>query len=79
MSKVTVEVNYAGVGELLRSAAVASVVKKQADRIAGRCGTGYKTDQKVLNTRVVASTYTGTDAAARDNSKNNTLLKAVSG
>lgn len=79
MSKVKVELNYAGVGELLRSEEIAGAVKEVAEQVAARAGDGYATDTYQAGTRVIASVYTETEEAMRDNLENNTLLKAVSG
>lgn len=78
MSKVKVEVNYAGVGELLKSKELESYMKETASSIASGLGSGYGYSTKKLGTRVVASVTAFTDEAARENAQNNTLLRAVS-
>ena len=77
MSNVKCVVNTKAVGELLRSPEMAGYVKAEADSRAAGLGAGYGTDSKVLKTRVVSSIFTETMEAAADNSKNNSLLKAV--
>lgn len=77
MSKVKCVVDRKAVGELLRSGEMAACIKAEADSRAAGLGDGYATDSKVLGTRVVSSIFTETLAAAIDNSRNNTLLKAV--
>ena len=79
MSKIRVELNYAGVGELLKSQEIADTVKEVAEQVADRAGDGYATDVYQAGTRVIASVYTETEEAMKDNLENNTLLKAVSG
>lgn len=79
MSKVRIELNYAGVGELLHSKEIAGAVKEVADQVAARAGEGYATDTYQAGTRVIASVYTETVEAMKNNLENNTLLKAVSG
>lgn len=79
MSKIRVELNYAGVGELLKSQEIADTVKEVAEQVAARAGDGYATDVYQAGTRVIASVYTETEEAMKDNLENNTLLKAVSG
>jgi hypothetical protein len=69
------KLNYQGVGELLHSSAMESVLMSYANATAGRAGTGYKAMQ--MGTRVIV--VTDTDEAAQDNLDNNTLLKAVRG
>ena len=78
MSKVKIELNRAGIGALLKSEEVRNCVKGIADQKAAQCGTGYASDSYVAGTRVIASVYTETAEAAKDNLENNTLLKAVS-
>lgn len=78
MAKVLhVELNEAGVRELLQSSEMMSICKGHADRIAARAGSGYEVTTYTGRTRVNASVHAATDKAARDNLKNNTLLKAV--
>jgi hydroxymethylglutaryl-CoA reductase len=79
LSKIRVELNYAGVGELLKSQEIADTVKEVAEQVAARAGDGYATDVYQTGTRVIASVYTETEEAMKDNIENNTLLKAVSG
>lgn len=76
---VKVELNSEGVRELLQSAEMKAFCKQLADGIAGRAGDGYQVTTYTGRTRVNASVIAATDAAKRDNMKNNTLLKAVKG
>ena len=78
MSKVRIEVNYAGVGALLHSEEVAALVGKEASTRASSLGNGYSSDVYQAGTRVIASVFTETPEAARDNMRNNSLLRAVS-
>lgn len=75
MSKVRIELNSAGVRELLRSGEMGGIVSGLAGAAAARCGVGYASDQKLMPTRVVASVYTETAEAMRDNLQNNTILR----
>ena len=77
MSSVKVKLSYEGLGSILRSQEMAALVKSEADRRAASLGDGYATDSKSMGTRQIASIFTQTGEAARDNMKNNTLLKAV--
>lgn len=79
MSKVRIELNSAGIRELLRSEEMGAIVEGHASAIAGRCGEGYAFDRKLMPGRVIASAYTDTKEARRDNSENNTLLKSLGG
>ena len=75
MSKLRVELNSAGVRELLRSPELRAIVEKQARAARQRAGDGY--EGYTAQTRVVALVGTATGAAEADNLKNNTLLKAL--
>lgn len=75
MAKVKYKTNYAGVGRLLKSPEMRSVVDSNAAKIKKNAGDDY--DVKYANTRAVAFVQTGNDKAVQDNLDNNTLLKAV--
>ncbi len=77
MSKVRIELNSAGVRELLRSDDLGEKLEALAEGISGRCGEGYEYDRKLMPTRVIASVYTGDNAAAHDNMQNNTILRSL--
>ena len=78
MSSFRLECDYTEIGnQLLKSAWVDSILAEVSGTIAGRCGAGYATDQKSMGTRHIASVYTETDEAKRDNMDNNTLLRAL--
>lgn len=72
------ELNYSGVGEILRSSGVESFLKSEAGKRANSLGAGYGTSTYHAGTRVIASIATLSDEAAKDNLRNNSLLKAVS-
>ena len=76
--EVILEMNDAGMQELLKSEAMQSILQEKASAIAKAAGPEYKTDIKTMGTRVIASVYTEDEKAIRDNLKHNTLLKAVS-
>ena len=69
------EINRAGVRELLRSDEMGAVIEGKAAEIAARCGNGYEHDRKLMPTRVIASVFTATPQAASDNFDNNTILR----
>ena len=78
MSKgIRIELNRAGVRALLKSQEMEAGLQGLADGIRDRCGAGYGSDTKQMGTRVIASIYTDDDAARRDNSENNTILRAL--
>ena len=77
-AKFHFELNSAGVRELLKSPYIASCCRSAAEEIAARAGDGYQaTDTYIGRNRVNVSVEAATSKAARDNLKNNTLLKAV--
>ena len=78
MANIRIELNSEGVRELLKSPEMAAICREQADRIAGRAGSGYEVTTYTGKNRVNASVHAATEEAWRDNLKNNTLLKAVS-
>jgi len=73
--KVVFKLNYSGVGKLLKSNGMQKILDDKVKEIAGRCGSGYESDTKMMGTRVIASVYTQTTEAKRDNLNNNTILK----
>lgn len=71
------ELNRAGVGELLRSQAVADYLMGAASDMKAAAGDGYEIMQGFDRVSVLITT--GTDKARQDNLENNTLLKAMGG
>jgi phage-related protein len=78
MSK-TFKLNRAGVRQLMQSTEMQAVLQEKASQIAARCGDGYEQDIMVGRNRANAQVWAETSQAKRDNSKNNTILKAVRG
>lgn len=62
---------------LLKSAEMESIVREKANEAVKRLHDGYEADTHVGKNRVNASVRTKTYAAVKDNSKNNSLLRAV--
>ncbi|HEP1182161.1 TPA: hypothetical protein ACP17E_000016 [Streptococcus pyogenes] len=77
MSKFKFKLNRAGVAELMKSSEMQQVLTAKATAIRERCGDGYVQDIHVGKNRANAMVSTKTIKAKKDNSKNNTLLKAV--
>lgn len=77
MNKIRFELNRAGVRELLRSQAAKEVCAGYASEVRKRCGDGYETDAYTGRNRVNARIWASTAEAGKDNSDNNTLLKAL--
>ena len=77
MAKSKFKLNYAGVGQLMKSAEMQNVLEEKATAIKNRCGDGYGQDVYVGKSRDNAMVFADSSAAKRDNMKNNTILKAV--
>ena len=77
MGNVQIELNAAGVRELLQSPEMEAVCLQYAQAIAGRAGDGYTVDSRVGRNRVNARVTASSEKARKDNLKNNTLLKAM--
>lgn len=73
------KLNRKGVRQLMQSQEMQAVLREKASQIAARCGDGYEQDIMVGKNRANAMVTASTYAAKRDNSKNNTILKAVRG
>lgn len=78
MSKIRVELNSAGVREMLKSAGATAECMSYAQRIALACGDGYKAEGRSYPERTGAAVFAETREARRDNLKNNTLLRNLS-
>lgn len=77
MSNSKFKLNSSGVRQLLQSAEMQNVLAAKATEIKTRAGDGFEQDTYVGKTRANAMVYADTYEAKRNNSKNNTLLKAV--
>lgn len=77
MAKIKFKLNYAGVGQLLKSQEMQTVLNSYASDMASRSGAGYEAETFVGFDRAHAVVKTVTPEARRENSENNTLLKAV--
>ena len=75
-----VNINYDGVGELLKSDWAAECCAETAEDIAVRAGDGYEVaEPHQTGQRVAVNVYAATEEAQRDNYDNNTVLKAIGG
>lgn len=77
MAKVKIELNSSGIRQLLKSEEMGQMLKQQAEQVRARCGSGYSTDLYQASSRVIAGVFTETAEAAKQNSRENTLLKAL--
>lgn len=79
MANFRFELNYAGVGELLKSKKMADVLAEHGSAVLGRLPSGYGMSKGETSQRAKVTVGTRTRAAESDNKKNNTLLKALGG
>ena len=77
MSKLKVELNRAGVRELLQSEEMMEVCEEYASEVMQRVGSGYELSKHTGKNRVNVSVQAATIEAIQDNLDNNTLLKAI--
>lgn len=79
MSNVRIEINYAGIGELLRSEEVRAIVEGHAAGIAQSLGDGYEysTGYGAKDGRVRSYVHAKSKKAIKENLENNTMLKEV--
>lgn len=77
MSKIEIELNSAGIRELLRSQEIMDALQEAADGIRTQLGEQYQTDQYVGSGRANVSVYTDDPAALRNNEQSNAMLKAM--
>lgn len=77
MSKWKVQLNKEAVRQLLKSEEMQGLVSSKASEIRNRCGDGYDQDIHVGRNRANAMVWAETAKAKKDNSENNTILKAV--
>ena len=78
-SNTRIEINYAGVGELLKSAEMAALMEQFGVQIAARAGSDYAVRVHNSGQRQIANVYPASEEAARDNYENKTLIRALGG
>lgn len=79
MAKKGFELDRKGVRELLKSADMAKVIDEYTQRVCNNAGgpsSGYTSNVQTAN-RAVGRVFAFNSAALKDNSENNTLLKAL--
>lgn len=77
MSKFKFELNQAGVRALMQSPEMQSILKDKAGNAVNRLGSGYDSDIFVGKNRANAMVYADSFKARLENSRENTILKAV--
>ena len=76
-SNLKIELDRAGVRELLRSEEMRAACEEQGQRILGNLGPGYEKDSFVGKNRVNVEVRTADMVGIMDNLNNNSLLKAI--
>lgn len=76
MSKIQVKLNYAGVRELLKSAEMRAVLDGYANGVMRQLDDGYEIEHRITD-RAVVAVGAVTAKARVQNSRDNTLLKAL--
>lgn len=77
MANVKIELNDAGVKELLKSQEIKEACREVADRVQRSAGEGFVLEERNYPERSGYSVRVDSAEAARKNSKHNTLLKAL--
>lgn len=77
MAKVDIVLNKAGVKELLRSGEMMAICEERANNALKQLGDGYAVTTHTGKNRVNAEVATDSFKAMHENSKNNTILKAL--
>lgn len=79
MSKVKVVLNRSGVRALMQSKEMQKICTDHANKARSKLGSGYEVTSMVGKTRCNAEIAAISQAARKENSKNNTIMKAVGG
>lgn len=77
MAKIRIEVNDAGIREILKSDAVQADLQARANRIAAAAGSGMEASAFIGRTRARASVITATAKARKAEATNRSLTKAL--
>ena len=77
MSDFLLELNQAGVRELLKSAGMQNAVNEVGEQILNACGDGYEVKHSVGRTRATCTVHPATAKAYYSNRKHKTLQKAL--
>lgn len=78
MAKVKFKLDLAGLNQLMKSGEMQAVLNSAANQIAAAAGDGFEVERAHPISFVgIAAVHAETTEARRDNSENNTLLKAA--
>ena len=78
MGKVGIKLNMPGINAVMKGGGIQSVLKAAGDSVASSAGEGYAAEVRTINWIAVCNIYPDSKQAAKDNYKNNSLLKALS-
>lgn len=78
MSKVRFELNLAGINELMKSPEMESHLAVAARKVADAAGEGYASDTHQADFTAIGTAFPNSAEAAKENYRENTLLKALS-
>jgi tRNA A37 threonylcarbamoyltransferase TsaD len=76
-SKVRIDINSAGIQEVLKSSQVRAFLLAKAQRIAAAAGPGMVASSRIGQTRARASVITDTYKAKRAEATNRSLTRAI--
>ncbi len=79
MGNLRIELNHAGIRDMLRSPEARAVCEKYAKAAQTRLGDDHVASSYTGSSRVNASVYAVSEKAKRANMKENTILKAMRG
>jgi hypothetical protein len=79
MANVKFKLNKQGVKELMKSPEMMQIVTEYANNALGRLGEGYEVNTRTGRNRVNAEIRAESYMARKDNSENNSILKALRG
>ena len=77
MSKGKIKLNMRGLNELMKSPEMQAHLDRAGSAVASAAGSGYAHRTHVADYVAITNVYAETKEAKRENSENNTLLKAV--
>lgn len=76
--KVEIKLNLPGINTVMKSEGVQNVIQSCGNAVANNAGDGYAADIKVGKWLAFCNVFPNSKDAAKDNFKNNSLLKALS-
>lgn len=80
MAKVKFKLDLSGLNQLMKSSEMQAVLNSAANQIAAAAGDGYEVETAhAISFIGIAAVHATTIEAKKDNSENNTLLKAAGG